>query len=151
MYLLPLVAHGDGARTLHRRRVSPFFFLLLFAPFGPRSSAWIMVLLKHAKESTSSGILSADIKHSARSDPSAAMSAAKSIPLSRRSRLRKRELKSRTLTYASTISGRQATRSCLNSTASVSVKDFSQMRLGHHKARFTYRSWDLAANYGVKA
>jgi len=91
---LLLGAHGDRARTLHRPRVSPSFLFLLFAPF-PRSSACIMVLPKQAKESTSSGILPAAMKHAARSESSAAMTAARFIPLSKRSRLRKRELESR--------------------------------------------------------
>lgn len=57
----------------------------------------MMSLLNDAKESMSSGIRSAAIKHEARSESSAATSAARSIPLRSRSRLRKRELKSKTV------------------------------------------------------
>ncbi len=92
-----LAAQGDGVRTVHRLNVSPFFFFLPLTFFAPRSSAWIMVLLKDAKESTSSTILPAAMKHAARSESSAAMSAARSIPFRSRSRLSQRELKSRTV------------------------------------------------------
>lgn len=103
---LRLAAQGDGALTVQILNVSPFLFFLPLTFFPLRSSAWIMALLMHAKESTRSVILPASMKHRARSESSAAMSAARSIPLRSKSRLIQRELKSRTAMYASTTSGK---------------------------------------------
>ena len=92
-----------------------------FTLFLPLSLALMTFILDSAKESTSSGILSAAVKQEAKSDSSAAIVAAKPMLLSSKSRLRVWALKFSTVLYASTTSGRHAIRICSNSAASLSA------------------------------